>query len=133
MTNGFEKPGVGFVVLELCSYGDSGDFQVLPRKVIEVRLEDCAMRLTARGGRAAVIDGVLLAETGGTHISLYSDGRAVLERVAPCSRQAALELYHDLFEAETDAGAAPMSQRETGDQDQQARSGECTNKGSQMS
>lgn len=96
--------GVGYVVLELCSYGDSGDFQVLPRKMIEIRLEDRVGRLTALGGRAAVIDGVLLAAMSGTQISLYSDGRAVLERVKPCSKQAALELYHVLVEVDTDTG-----------------------------
>jgi hypothetical protein len=117
MTNGSEKSGAGggFVVLELCSYGDSGDFQVLPRKVIEVRLEDSVKWLTGLGGRAAVIDGVLLAEMGGAQISLYADGRAVLERVSPCSRQAALELYHNLMQTETDSGTAPMSPGKTGD------------------
>ncbi|GEM_PF-1542610 len=96
--------GVGYVVLELCSYGDSGDFQVLPKSMVEIRLEDRVGWLTARGGRAAVIEGVLLAEIGGTQISLYRDGRAVLERVTPCSKQAALELYHVLVEVDTDTG-----------------------------
>lgn len=135
MTNGSETTGAGagFVVLELCSYGDSGDFQVLPRKRIELRLEDSVKWLTARGGRAAVIEGVLLAEIGGTQISLYNDGRAVLERVTPCSRQVALELYHSLLEAETDAGTETMSPRETDDQNQHTHFGECTNKGSHLS
>lgn len=83
----------GLVVLELCSYGDSGDFQVLPRKALDMALNVIQERIAASGGKAVLSDGVLLAETGGTHISLYSDGRAVLEHVAPCSRQAALELY----------------------------------------
>lgn len=88
--------GSRVVVLELCSYGDSGDFQVLPRYRIEIRLEDSAKRLIMRGGRAAVMDDVLLAELDGVQISLYSDGRAVLEQVRPCSKQAAMKFYREL-------------------------------------
>lgn len=104
MNSGFVNTGAGaeFAVLELCSYGDSGDFQVLPRNLIEIRLEDGVQWLTARGGKAAVIDGVLLAEIGGAQVTLYSDGRAVLERVTPCCKQAAFELYQSLRRSGTE-------------------------------
>jgi len=88
-----------FVVLTLCSYGDRGDYQVLPRQGLSLDLPAIRDRLRAAGTRAALDgDSRLLAEIGGCRLMLYSEGRAVMESVVPDTSDAAWEVYRILLE-----------------------------------
>jgi hypothetical protein len=84
-----------FVVLTLCSYGDRGDFQVLPRTALDLDLEAIRDGLAGRNHRAAIDGDRLLAEIDGCSVLLYSQGRAVLEGVRPDSEDAAWTLLID--------------------------------------
>lgn len=88
-----------FVVLTLCSYGDRGDYQVLPRQAVSLDLQSILDRLRAAGGRAALDGGTrLLAEVGECRLMLYSEGRAVMESVVPDTSDAAWSIYRILLE-----------------------------------
>jgi hypothetical protein len=84
---------VSYVILELCSYGETGDFQVLPRSAVSLQLDSILAGVREDRHQAGIADDVLLARLNGTSVSLYSDGRSVLERVAPCSGSAAWDVY----------------------------------------
>lgn len=90
------------VIMELCSYGKTGDFQVLPKVGLEIVTESIRDALTAQGRRAAVSNEALLTEIDGVQVAIHTDGRAVMEGVAPCSCQAAWDLYLRLIECEAD-------------------------------
>ncbi|HRY61797.1 MAG TPA: hypothetical protein P5266_06315 [Candidatus Fermentibacter sp.] len=87
-----------FVVLTLCSYGERGDYQVLPRQAVSLDLHAILDRLKAAGRRAALdADTRLLAEMGDCRLMLYAEGRAVMESVVPDTSDAAWEIYSCLL------------------------------------
>jgi len=89
-----------FVVLTLCSYGDRGDYQVMPRQQLSLDLQAVRDRLRAAGRRAAIDDDArLLAEIGDCRLMLYAEGRAVMESVVPDSCDAAWEVFRTLLGA----------------------------------
>lgn len=96
-------PGGGpaaFVVLTLCSYGDRGDFQVLPRQGLSLDLLAILDRQRAAGRRAALDgDTRLLMQIGDCRLMLYAEGRAVMESVVPDSCDAAWEIFRTLLGA----------------------------------
>lgn len=94
-----------FVVLSLCSHGDRGDYQVLPRGSLSLELVPLRESLLGRGFRAAMDDSRLLADMDGCSAVLYECGRAVLESVRPDSADAAWTLYSSMVAP--DAGSHP--------------------------
>jgi hypothetical protein len=78
-----------FIVLELCSYGDHGDYQILPTRAVSIGLDSIAECLKLRGFPVAVKDNRLLSKIYDTDVMLFSSGRMVLESVRPDSKSAA--------------------------------------------
>lgn len=91
-----------FVVLTLCSHGDHGDFQVMPRRTLSLDLAALKERLAGLGFRAAVDGERLLANVDGCSIMMYDAGRAVLENVRPDSEDAAWSVYSSMVTPEAD-------------------------------
>ncbi len=90
-----------FVVLSLCSYGDHGDYQVLPRGALSLDLVLIRDILLGRGFRAAIDGDRLLADPDGCQAVLYESGRAVLESVSPDSSDVAWNIYSSMVAQES--------------------------------
>lgn len=97
-------------VLELCSYGDKGDYQVLPARTLDLPLEEIEGWLAEQGTPVRVAEDALLCRWEGVEVMLHKDGRGVLEGVRPDSPAAAWELYLHLLSpvrSSPQAGAPP--------------------------
>lgn len=84
---------IEFRVLELCSYGEWGDYQVLPTAKISPALEAILNELLGNKCKAVLAEDALLVEVDDVSVTLYKDGRGVLEGVRPDSPEAAWKVY----------------------------------------
>jgi hypothetical protein len=94
---------LSFVVLELCSYGETGDYQVLPRKALNLELAAILQGVLADNHKAVLADDEFMALLDSTSVIMTAEGRAVFEGVKPSTKQAAWSLYCSLLEKENHA------------------------------
>jgi hypothetical protein len=91
---------VEFRILELCSYGDRGDYQVLPMRAFAPELDTVLKELSRNQHRALLLEDALLANVNDVSITVYRDGRGILEGVRPDSPGAAWKVYRSVMERE---------------------------------
>jgi len=83
---------VGVYCIELCHYGDRGDFEVFPDQKLDL---DLLAYSSCLAGQGYDIDfkskEVLIFKQGGVEFTLSSDGRLIIENLAPGSNAQAVE------------------------------------------
>jgi hypothetical protein len=78
--------------LELCHYGDRGDYEVFPYRELAVDIEKRAERLAAEGYELDYLSSeVVIFRRGETEYTAYPDGRLIIENLEPGSTEQATE------------------------------------------
>jgi hypothetical protein len=90
--------GIPLFCVSLCSWGDSGDWEVFPAEELNLILEDVVGTISRRGWKVvASSESVVLAESGELKITLFPSGRIIIEHVRPDDRAVALDIARDML------------------------------------
>jgi hypothetical protein len=85
--------GIQLFCVNLCSWGDSGDWEVFPAEELNLQLSSIVSIISDRGWKvAASNESVVLAESGERKITLFCSGRIIIEQVRPDNRDTALRI-----------------------------------------
>jgi len=81
-------------VMELCHYGDRGDFEIFPDRELALDVEVKAGELRRRGYEVecALPEVLIFHGDAGTEFTLYTDGRLIVESLKPGSAAQALDV-----------------------------------------
>jgi hypothetical protein len=90
----YEGNKVTVYVLELCHYGDRGDFEIFPDRELDLDVEKKAGELENRGYNieCASPDVLIFHGDAGMEFTLYPDGRLIVESLRPGSTAQAMDI-----------------------------------------
>ena len=83
---------VAVYAVDLCHYGDRGDYEVFPDRELGIDIEKMSAELVAGGFELDYVsDEVLIFRRGNTEYTAYPDGRLIIESLRPGSTAQAIE------------------------------------------
>lgn len=90
----YKGQAISVYAIELCHYGDRGDFEVFPDRELALDVEGKVGELETRGYDVECASPEVLIFHGdaGTELTLYPDGRLILEGLRPGSTAQAIEV-----------------------------------------
>jgi hypothetical protein len=83
---------VNVYAIDLCHYGDRGDYEIFPDRGLGVDVEKLSEKLGAAGFELEYVSSeVLIFRRGETEYTAYPDGRLIIESLKPGSTAQAIE------------------------------------------
>ena len=90
--------GVSLYCINLCSWGDSGDWEVFPSEELTLPIKELVAILSEKGWTVVASgETVILAGQGQQKITLFRSGRIIIERVRPDRKDIALHIASDIL------------------------------------
>jgi hypothetical protein len=99
-TLNYQDRSITLYCINLCSYGDSGDYELFPDEDMGILLIDQVKNLDNIG--CSIVDvneSVGFLHLRGMEITLYPSGRMIIENVKPDDRLVAIETARNIFQA----------------------------------
>ena len=88
-------------VINLCYYGEEGDFEVFPNRPLDLKLPDVALLLAERGYALEQVDAqVVIFHADDAEYTLYDEGRLIVEHLKPGTPENALAVAAAILEYE---------------------------------
>lgn len=94
----FNGKDVDCYTIQLCSYGETGDFEFIPSEPLNIEFKNVIefMRNEVQRFRSAS-ENFLMFEIGETEITFYQSGRMILENVKPAKNEAAMAVSEKIL------------------------------------
>lgn len=85
-----------FYSINLCSYGDKGDYELFAERELDLNMQLVKRRLKiGAGGKWSEQAGKFSFKR--VEITIYNEGRVIMEGVSPDTHQAAFELLKEIL------------------------------------
>lgn len=89
---------VTFYGINLCSYNDKGDYELFASEELNLDMEKIQRSITGFRDIKTSIEVLQFTLKTGTRITLYSEGRMILEGLCPDTHEAAFALLESILE-----------------------------------
>jgi hypothetical protein len=90
----YEGEAINVYAVDLCHYGDRGDYEVFPDRELRLDVTRYADDLAAAGYRVEYVDAEvsIFRDNADTEFTMYPDGRLILENLRPGSIEQAFDV-----------------------------------------
>ncbi|MBD3287184.1 hypothetical protein GF337_00125 [candidate division KSB1 bacterium] len=89
----FGNKNIECFAIQLCSYGESGDFEFMPSESLQLKFDEITQQMKEKvpNFRNAT-ERFLMFQLREAQVTLYPSGRMILENVKPAQKQIAMEI-----------------------------------------
>jgi hypothetical protein len=90
----YEGETINVYAVDLCHYGDRGDYEVFPDRELRLDVTRCAADLAAAGYRVEYVapEVSIFRDNSDTEFTMYPDGRLIVENLRPGSIEQAVDI-----------------------------------------
>ena len=94
----FNGKHVDCYTIQLCSYGETGDFEFIPSEPLNIEFKKIIDRMRTKVQRfRSATEKFLMFELGETEITFYPSGRMILENVKPAHKETAMNVSEKIL------------------------------------
>ncbi len=94
----FNGENIDCYAIQLCSYGESGDFEFMPSEPLNIEFIKIINRIQAEVQRfRSATENFLMFQLGETEVTFYPSGRMILENVKPARKEIAMAVSEKIL------------------------------------